>query len=232
MLINDIDISIFNASQLKVDIQNSNINIEKDWFRNSPIPIEINSKVTFKPINVELYFKGKGREDILKNISDLIVLLKNKAKIKFDKFTNFYFCFLEESEIQKTISKDRYKLVLKFLGYEIGLGQTIDINQVKSKIVYSEGNINTPIILEITPIIDMVDLSIGGLTQDPLIIKNLKENKKIIIDSLEGTVLQEGENKFTDTDFWEFPFLVPGINTLQVDKDTCNITIKYNPRYL
>lgn len=78
----------------------------------------------------------------------------------------------------------------------------------------------------------MIDLKINGVSEDPLAIRNLKENKTIIIDGIEGTVIQDGINKFADTDMWEFPFLVPGKNTITLSKDTCNITIKYNPRFL
>ncbi|HHD2745489.1 phage distal tail protein, partial [Clostridium perfringens] len=74
-------------------------------------------------------------------------------------------------------------------------------------------------------------ITISGFSED-IVIKKLKANKKIIINSLEGTVLEEGKNKFEDTDFWEFPFLVPKINIIKVNKDTCNINIKYKNRYI
>ncbi|MGL5559195.1 MAG: phage distal tail protein, partial [Paraclostridium dentum] len=101
-----------------------------------------------------------------------------------------------------------------------------------SKTIDVTGNIKVPIKLEIAPVIDMIDLKITGLSEDPLIVKNLKGNKTIIIDGIEGTVTQDGINKFEDTDMWEFPFLVQGKNNILLSKDTCNITIKYNPRYI
>ena len=104
------------------------------------------------------------------------------------------------------------------------------MNRVKSKTINVNGNTKVPCTGEITPSIDMIDLTITGVSEDPIVVRNLKGNKTIIIDGIEGTVLQEGENKFADTDMWEFPFLVPGTNTITVNKDTCNITIKYNIR--
>lgn len=232
MKINNIDISKFQAKQLKVNIQNSKIEISKEWLKSSLIPIELYSKITFKSIYVELYFRGNDRNSILKEISNLVSILKGKSNIQFDNYINSYICFLESDEIQQTIRKDRYILVMNFQGFEIGKEVVENLNKVSSKTLDVDGNLRTPIIMEITPSIDMTDLKINGVSDDPLIVKNLKANKKIIIDGIEGTVMQDGINKFVDTDMWEFPFLVPGKNYISASKDTCNITIKYNPRFI
>lgn len=232
MKINNIDISKFKAKQLKVNIQNSKIEIAKEWLRSSLVPIELYSNIKFKSISVELYFRGDNRESILKEISNLVSLLRNKSTLKFDNYSNSYICFLENNDIQPTIRKDRYILALSFLGFEIGNEIVETINRVKSKVIDVTGNLEVPIKIEITPVIDMIDLTITGVSEDPLIVKNLKGDKTIIIDGIEGTVTQDGINKFADTDMWEFPFLVTGKNNISVNKDTCNITIKYNPRFL
>ena len=141
-------------------------------------------------------------------------------------------CILNGSSDQPSLRQIRGRLQLSFIGYNIEDEVVETINRIKSKTINVNGNTKVPCIVEITPIIDMIDLTITGLSEYPLTVRNLKGNKTIIIDGIEGTVLQEGENKFADTDMWEFPFLVPGTNTISVNKDTCNITIKYNPRFL
>ena len=107
-----------------------------------------------------------------------------------------------------------------------------NLNRVNTKTINVLGTYKTNAIVEITPSIDLVDLRLDGLANDPIIIKNLKQGKKIIIDGKEGTVLEEGINKFKDTDLWEFPFLVPGTNTITLSKNSCDVVIKYEPRYL
>ncbi|WGX77582.1 hypothetical protein QJS64_20190 (plasmid) [Paraclostridium bifermentans] len=109
------------------------------------------------------------------------------------------------------MSKQSYELTLNFKStFKLGEEISISINRITSKSIDILGNTKTPCILEITPVIDMIDLKINGVSEDPLAIRNLKENKTIIIDGIEGTVIQDGINKFADTDMWEFPFLVPG----------------------
>lgn len=39
-------------------------------------------------------------------------------------------------------------------------------------------------------------------------------------------------NKYGDTDMWDFPRLNPGTNTITVNKNNCDIKIKYKPRYI
>ncbi|WP_443660663.1 phage distal tail protein [Clostridium algidicarnis] len=48
----------------------------------------------------------------------------------------------------------------------------------------------------------------------------------------DGTVLQDGINKFTDTDMWDFPSLKPGSNTIALSKNTVDINIKYKGRWI
>lgn len=69
-------------------------------------------------------------------------------------------------------------------------------------------------------------------SDEGIIIKNLKQGKKIVISGDDCTVLQEGKNKFSDTEFWAFPHLRPGSNTISCTSDQCDIVIKYKPRYM
>ncbi|MDC4242595.1 phage tail family protein, partial [Clostridium tertium] len=101
-----------------------------------------------------------------------------------------------------------------------------------SKTINVSGNLETPAILELTPSIDLIDLTINGLDEEAIILKNLKANKKLIVNGEEGTVTVDGVNKYSDTDMWGFPRLKPGANTITVSKNNVDITIKYKPRYI
>ncbi|MCS4570161.1 hypothetical protein FZ989_05400 [Clostridium perfringens] len=123
-------------------------------------------------------------------------------------------------------------LKVKLLGYCFGNEIIVKIKKEDSKNIKVRGNLKTPAIVEIVPSVDIIDLTINGLANDPIIIKNLHANKKIIINGKEGTVLEEGKNKFEDTDFWEFPFLNTGMNKISLSKNSCDVVVKYEPRYL
>lgn len=234
MLINNINIERFNARVLDVDIQNSSINNLKDFEgKNTLLPLFFDSKVELNLITVTLLVNSLDKRQYYLDKSNLLSNMVRPFEVYFKDRNLRFKCILNGNSDQPSLRQIRGRLQLSFIGYNIEneVIETIT-NGVSSKIINGEGNTKVPIVLEITPTIDMIDLKITGLSEDPFIVKNLKSNKTIVINGIEGMVTQDGINKFNDTDMWEFPFLVPGTNTISVNKDTCNITIKYNPRFL
>lgn len=232
MLVNNVDIlKTNNATLTGRDIQACNIVNFDEWLESSFNPHLNKQKESYSAITVTLLIEGISEDDVLLKISNIIAICKN-GNLKFNDLNSIYNVILEKHQ-EKLVSEQSYELTLNFKStFKLGEEIDISINRVTSKIIDILGNTKTPCILEITPVIDMIDLKINGVSEDPLIIRNLKGNKTIIIDGIEGTVIQDGINKFADTDMWEFPFLVPGKNTITLSKDTCNIKIKYNPRFL
>lgn len=232
MLIDSINIKVFNAKLLTVDIQTQELNNSSEWLDNSLSPLFLANKKQFKKIDLEIAFKGASRTEILNNISNFMSKLINEVVLVLDNYDHKYKVILKENSTEKTISKNLYKKKLSFIGYEFSDETTENLDRITTKTINVAGNLSTPVIVEIIPSVDIIDLQIDGLSDDTIIIKNLKQNKKIIINSEDATVLEEGTNKFIDTDMWEFPFLLPGANTIKINKNSCNIKIKYKPRYI
>ena len=232
MLINSINIKSFNAKLLTVDIQTQELSNSSEWLDNSLSPLFLANKKQFKKIDLEIAFKGASRTEILNNISNFMSKLINEVILTLDKYDHKYKVILKENSTEKTISKNLYKKKLSFIGYEFSDEVIENLDRITTKTINVAGNLLTPATVEITPSIDIIDLQIDGLSNDSIIIKNLHANKKIIIHSEDATVLEEGANKFIDTDMWEFPFLSPGANKIKISKNNCNIKIKYRPRYI
>lgn len=232
MLINSINIKSFNAKLLTVDIQTQELSNSSEWLDNSLSPLFLANKKQFKKIDLEIAFKGASRTEILNNISNFMSKLINEVILTLDKYDHKYKVILKENSTEKTISKNLYKKKLSFIGYEFSDEVIENLDRITTKTINVAGNLLTPATVEITPSIDIIDLQIDGLSNDSIIIKNLHANKKIIINSEDATVLEEGTNKFIDTDMWEFPFLSPGANKIKISKNNCNIKIKYRPRYI
>lgn len=232
MLINSINIKSFNAKLLTVDIQTQELSNSSEWLDNSLSPLFLANKKQFKKIDLEIAFKGASRTEMLNNISNFMSKLINEVILTLDKYDHKYKVILKENSTEKTISKNLYKKKLSFIGYEFSDEVIENLDRITTKTINVAGNLLTPATVEITPSIDIIDLQINGLSNDSIIIKNLHANKKIIINSEDATVLEEGTNKFIDTDMWEFPFLSPGANKIKISKNNCNIKIKYRPRYI
>lgn len=231
MKVNNIDIAVFGAKQLKVDIQTSNVIVNKELLPKSLNPIFISKKIELKNIKVDLLFEGDNRDKILKNISNLASKITEETTLNLDGYSNNYICYLVNKNTEKTISKKKYKVSLDFEGYEVGNEVIESANRVVTKTINVIGNTETTAIVEITPSIDIIDIAINGLGE-VFTIKNLKQGQKVIINGEACTVTQDGINKFIDTDLWEFPYLKAGANTLTFSKNNCDITIKYKPRWI
>ncbi|EHK2440935.1 phage tail family protein [Clostridium perfringens] len=231
MFANGIDIlKTYDATLIGRDIQACNIVTFDEWLDNSFDPRVNKQKEGYSAITVKLLVEGENEDDVLLKMSNIINVCK-KGELKFSDFNFSYNISLEKHQ-EKLISEILYELTLNFKStFKLSDEITININKETFKSINVEGNMKTPCIIEIMPSIDAIDITIGGLN-DSITIKNLHANKKIILNSKEGTVIEEGKNKFSDTDFWEFPFLVPGSNTITLSKNNCDVTIKYNPRYL
>ncbi|EOU2113581.1 TPA: hypothetical protein ACG0NJ_002157 [Clostridium perfringens] len=233
MLINNIDINNFNSRILEVDIQNSKI-LNKDNINtiNRLYPTFLKNSIGLNAITVTLLVNSLDKKRYYIDKSNLLKQMLEPFYLYFkDRDLKFY-CILQNQENKASLKQIRGRLQLQILGYNLESVEILNLNRVNQKTFNISGNYTVPAIVEITPSVDIIDLKLEGLANDPIIIKNLHANKKIIIDSKEGTVTEEGKNKFSDTDFWEFPFLMPGNNEIILSKNSCDVVIKYEPRYI
>lgn len=232
LLINNIDISHFKAKLLSRKIKPAKLSNFNSWNKGSLTPfIDDTFTESFKEINLEFDIICKNANELEKMKSKLINEIK-KSILKFNDIEFNYQVFLDgDPDVTYTMPGNE-TLKVKLLGYCYGNEIIESLNKISNKEINNPGNSRTPVIVEIVPSIDIIDLIINGLANDPIIIKNLHANKKIIIDGKEETILEEGINKFKDTDLWEFPFLNPGTNAITLSKNSCNVTIRYEPRYL
>ncbi|MFV9511802.1 phage distal tail protein [Tepidibacillus sp. LV47] len=225
MLVNSIDISNFKAKLLKKDIQTAEVVVYDDWLRNALNPLYLCKQEKYKQINLELFIKDTDDESALNDISNLVKQFE-KCTIKFDDL-NFYYDCLIVNKTHKRATKGIYTLDIELksgYAYKPEVVETLD--HVTSKTLNVSGNLRTPAIVEITPTIDMAEITVAGMK-----VKNLTANTKVIINSEDFTVLEGTANKYGDTE-GDFPFLVPGSNTITVSDANCVVYVKYKPRWL
>ncbi|WP_432291562.1 phage distal tail protein [Clostridium baratii] len=233
MLINNIDITNFNARVLDINIQNSSIETDKDiTILKDLFPIFFSSKIGLNTIKVTLLINSLEKRQYYLDKSNLLKNMIDPFEVNFKDRNLKFKCVLANQMDQASLKQIRGRLQLTMYGYNIENEVTEVLNKVSYKVISVKGNYKVPCLLEIIPSLDLIDLSIKGVSEDIITIKNLQANKKIVIDGREGTVTQEGKNKFIDTDMWEFPFLVPGENIIQLSKNSCIVNIKYEPRYI
>lgn len=123
--------------------------------------------------------------------------------------------------------------------FKYGSQVSLFVGTASSKAVEIQGDYETPCIIELVPSGAISEYTIKGAARDPvtgeaedITIKNLSAGKTIVIDGEACLVTEDGLNKYSDTEMWEFPTLLSGNNTLTFESSSvpCNVTVKYRPR--
>lgn len=238
MKVNRIDISRFSARQLRYEIEHREVTSKSEWPAVFETPVMEKSQKGFKSITVSVAVYGRGKEEVIRNRSNLLAIMYDVLELELDGYTNHFECVLNKTTVKESIKRKCHEVILKFIGYEFGDEISNTLKNTTDSIDV-EGNDSTPCTVEVTAAVDMTSVKLTGMAynqtsgeKEDITIKNLKAGKKVVINGEDCTVLQEGANKFADTELWEFPILRPGKNIISCSSDKCTVTLKYKPRYV
>lgn len=230
MLINNTDISNFKATLLSKSIQTADVTIYGDWLRNALNPLYLGKQEKYKQIKLQFLIEGTTEEDGISCISNLIKQLE-KCTLMFDDLSYLYDCTIVNKNNVRIVP-GKFTLDVEFkssYAYKAAVVETL--NHVNSRTINIPGNLPTPAVVTVTAPVDTISLIVTGLG-DSITINNLKANIPVVIDGEACTVLQNGLNKFADTDMWSFPTLQPGANTITLSSSNCVVSISYKPKWI
>lgn len=238
MKINGVDAKeVYGVKEWNVVPAFSTLKNESVWNEGNLQPMLFGSTVGFKKISASIVIRGSNRDDIWNKSADFISKLLEPCEIQFEGFEHYYALVLTNASQAEQSLKRWHKATLELQGYEYG-AEIAEVTSERTITINNIGNLKAPAIIEIVPLINLVDITITGAVKNLLtgedkdiVIKDLINGQKTIIDGESGLVTQAGENKFNDVDMWDFPMLMQGINTITVDKDV-KLTVRYKPRYL
>ena len=179
-----------------------------------------------KKIYVKILFQGNTRDIIDKNISNYAEETKKDFIFKFKDKTTYFKCKPASFNVEETGFNDMLYITAEYECIEFEKEKIVSTSN-KTVTFTVGGNTEAPCILELTPSTDLINITITGLSDDPIIVKNLKGNKTLIIDSEEGEVELAGANHYKDFDAWEFPKVKAGSNTVTINQASVTLKIKY-----
>lgn len=211
-----------------------------DWLDTAIIPVEGKKpKCKFFDIEMEFIVIGETKTEAEKNASSIISEL-SQGKLELDNMNLMFEGELKEYS-KEFLKRWSYELIVKWKAWGKNEKEEIISFSSESKKIIVPGNLETPCIIELIPTGDILTYLLKACARDPvtgepedILIKNLRQGKKVVIDGENCTVTEDGKNKFADTEMWEFPSLVLGENTLTFVSSSvpCEVTIKYKPRYI
>ncbi len=236
MKIDGIDVSMYGIRQWNVTPDYSEISNESEWITGAPGPLMLAGKAGFKKLKVSVVICGRSRREIWEQGSSFIAQLLTPRELQLDGFAHSFFVYLKNASQAETSLNRYHKATLELIGYEHGEEITASTTS-RTLIVNNTGNVRTPAVVEIVPVINLASVALTGLVRDErtgadkrIIISDLINGKRIVIDGEAGLVTEDGRNKFKDVEMWDFPALVPGTNTITADKDI-RLNLRYKPRY-
>lgn len=216
---------------------------QSEWIDGTLTPMMLKSTTGFKKMKVTVMIRGSTRQDIWRKSSKFIAELLEPCDIRLDGFDHHYIlCLTNPTQAEKSLNR-WHTATLEFLGYEQG-EEVSTTTTAKDFTVTNEGDQETPAVIELTPLIGLTSITLNGFTRNlntgeekPIVIKNLTKDKVIRLDGESGLITEAGNNKFSDTELWDFPSLLPGANHITIEclesqQELVNITVKYKPRYI
>ena len=242
MLINGKDIDEYSCIQIRRNIYPVSVTTVEDWLDGAIQPTFVRQQDSFKKIEMVLILDAESENEAQLQLSRLTAAAK-RCKVQFDDIDLTYDCSLEALTTERITKKVFNVNITWKCGYAVGHAVKIlnpDISSGKLDIK-QKGTAPSALIFELVPIAStIVQVKVGGLTEDGFTIRNVPFGKKLVIDSEKGTIELVNMADGTATpaidcydDCWEMPKLQPGLNTVTFDYTTgYNINIYYKPAYL
>lgn len=232
MKINGIDIKKYNAKQLTVTIHPASDAVEYEWVRGAVQPIEFDTDIKMGSADICVYFRGKNRNDINRQMSAMMALLTKACVLELDGYKGKYMAYRTADDFENTISKERSKLNLKFDGYFFDDELEAKFDGVTSGTIKVMGSRKTPCIIEVTAKKKLKNYAIKGIGEDDIVIETLESGKTIVIDGEAGKVTSSEENAFDKVDIWEFPKLETGKKEVAFSNGDATVKIRYKPMWI
>lgn len=230
MLINGIDISTYGAKLLDRNISINRMSSNYSWEFNFDSPSFFGSSLDFKDVLLYVLFKAENEETFLKRLGKLSEQLRYGATVKFKDISMEYKMYLKEKPEYDRLTDKYYKVTFSLDG-DFGLSDTkvFQGTEITSLKVKNNGTYTTPIRLEITFPNTHNNVTISGL-EHTIYLKNIGANSTIVLDSITGDILYNGEAGIDKFDGFYLPKVKAGEATIRSSVN-CNMTVSFKERY-
>lgn len=217
--VNDILLSNYNASLLSYS--SGTLTIYNNYFKpdNRLNPVIFASQMPLRILSLKLEFVGATDAEAEINASALVAVFSKETELFLpDGF--FYKCILSSTKEPTRITKGIFQREVYLVGYRHGNLESVVIPA--DGVVNIKGNYKTGVRISIIP-------NDTTVTVNDITISNVV-GASIVVDGIDCFVLEDGQNKFVDTEMTQFPSLDVGAQTISVS-GASSATLEYYPIY-
>ena len=109
---------------------------------------------------------------------------------------------------------------------------TIDADGTSFQIV-NNGTAAAPCRISIIPKVDIMLLTIEGLSEEKIEVYKVQKGQLLILDGINRKITLDDVDAFDIYNGWEFPKLQPGTNQIKItNASLMTLNIEYQPRYI
>lgn len=230
MKVNNIDVRKYNAKQLTAEILPPSLKVNYEILPGAAIPVEFETDMELGKIKLCIYFRGKDRTTIVRNMSKFLMNFEKSATLEVDGYKGKFKAFSYSSDYTKMKVKNRYKLNLTCDGYFYDDELSLKYENVTETTLERVGTRASPVCIDIYAKETLQNYSITGF-EDEIIVENLEQGKTIVINGEKGEITIGGKTAFEKVDIWKFP-VIKESTILRFSNDKAIVTIRYKPMWI
>lgn len=230
MLINGVDISVYNATYLEANWGDTEVTTYGNWLDGAYQPNIYKQEVKYTNLDLKLLIEANNPAILQIRESELSSALTNTV-ITFEWLSMLFEGYLEQKSTEK-INKNAEIVTYSLRGTKLAVQQSYTITDSTERTINFSGNCEVPCEIEIElnassntiPItINDVEYRITGLSG--------KDGKILKIDSYIGYITVDGNTWSDKLTPFEFPTVHGGDNTIKVGGYFNRFTIKSRGRW-
>lgn len=232
LTINGISASVYGATLLSAEYGYNKVVNYTDWLRGAKNPLFYGQDQTYTTANFKFLVEAGNLNELDKNCSDLYQAM-SVAIVKEDNSDWSVDGHTTDINESNRISPLAREIEVSFEGIKIADRETLTnvMTFGKAWTFEAKGNQSVPCQIEIIP--DMGYAVLDITLNDKLFRINTIGSSalSLVIDSEQGIITLDGENKIEDYESWEMPYIKGGLNTLKIN-GAPSVKIRYNGRWM
>ena len=228
MIVNDVNIEeTIGVVVLSFDKQPREIVNYDDWITGALTPVAtLPEDYRYSLLTIKLLVTGNSMEEIEEKESRLQRLFARGILKEYD--SKYFYPYIYQNGTKMRINRLANEITyMLYSPYMYEKEKIIPLAKNSSQEITVEGTTKTPCIYEIKALTSIIDFEINGIK-----VHDIPLGSTLVIDGKKCLITLDGTNKFGDSKLMEFPFLLPGKNTIKVNNVNCDIKVKYEPRYI
>ena len=228
MRINGTHISEYGATLLDRNISSNRVSYNATWDYMMDRPAFYGNALEFKYVLLYLKVEAETEEQFLKVMGTMCEALRKGGVVRFDDIDLNYTMYMKQKPEYTKLNETVYRLDF-VLDSDYGLSDAKMVSGGNKVTVTNNGAYPTPAMLVLSVPSMRSEIVITGFERD-LVLTNTPSNAVIVIDSIQGTIIINGENGIENLKSFHLPKLPVGRSEIRANC-SCNMQVQYYERY-